>query len=46
MLAMYVEVEHNIWDAILSYITFTYNTAGQGTMCMTPFKLVYGKSPA
>uniref|UniRef100_A0A224Z186 Tick transposon n=1 Tax=Rhipicephalus zambeziensis TaxID=60191 RepID=A0A224Z186_9ACAR len=27
MLAMYVDVEHKTWDAILPYVTFAYNTA-------------------
>ena len=46
MLAMYVDVEHKTWDAILPYVTFAYNTAVQETTHMAPFNLVYGRKPA
>lgn len=29
MLAMYVNVKHKTWDAVLPYVTFTYNMAVQ-----------------
>lgn len=45
MLAMYVDVEHKTWDAILPYVTFAYNTAVQETTQFAPYKLVYGRSP-
>ncbi|XP_072144216.1 uncharacterized protein conv [Dermacentor andersoni] len=45
MLAMYVDVEHKTWDAVLPYVTFAYNTAVQETTQITPFKLVYGRNP-
>ncbi|XP_075739375.1 uncharacterized protein LOC142784762 [Rhipicephalus microplus] len=43
---MYVYVERKTWDAILSYVTFAYNTTVQEAMQMTPYKLVYARSPA
>lgn len=46
MLSMYVDVEHKTWDAILPYVTFAYNTAVQETTQISPYKLVYGRSPA
>ncbi|XP_070377127.1 uncharacterized protein [Dermacentor albipictus] len=45
MLAMYVDVEHKTWDAVLPYVTVAYNTAVQETAQITPFKLVYGRNP-
>lgn len=43
MLSMYVDVEHKMWDEILPYVTFAYNTAVQETTQFTPFELVYGR---
>ncbi|XP_065284742.1 uncharacterized protein [Dermacentor albipictus] len=45
MVAMYADVEHNTWDAILPYVTFAYNTALQETTQTTLFKLVCGRNP-
>ncbi|XP_070382686.1 uncharacterized protein [Dermacentor albipictus] len=45
MLAIYVDVEHKTWHAVLSYITFAYNTGVQETTQITPLKLVYGRNP-
>lgn len=36
----------NTWDAMLPYVAFVYNTAMQETTQVTPYKLVYGRSPA
>lgn len=44
MLAMQVDTEHKMWDAVLPYITFAYNTAVQETTQITPVKLVYGRN--
>lgn len=41
MLSMYVDVEHKMWDEILPYVTFAYNTAVQETTRATPLQLVY-----
>lgn len=38
--------KRHIWDAILSYVTFAYNTAVQETTRVTPYKLVYRGSQA
>ncbi|XP_064458652.1 uncharacterized protein LOC135368967 [Ornithodoros turicata] len=39
---MYVDVEHKVWDEILPYVTFAYNTAVQETTRFTPFHLAHG----
>lgn len=44
MLSMYVDVEHKMWDEILPYVTFAYNTAVQEPTRATPFQLVYGRA--
>ena len=46
MLAMYVDIDHKTWAAILPYVTFAYNTAVQETTQLSPYKLVYEKSSA
>nr|XP_037270518.1 uncharacterized protein LOC119162152 [Rhipicephalus microplus] len=46
MMAMYVDVEHKTCDAILPYMTFANNMAAQETTQMTPYRLVYGRTPA
>ncbi|KAK8773268.1 hypothetical protein V5799_012199 [Amblyomma americanum] len=43
MISMYIDVEHKMWDVILPYVTFAYNTAPQETTKFTPFRLVYGR---
>lgn len=43
MMSMYIDVEHNTQDAVLPYITFSYNTAQQDTTRTTPFFLLYGR---
>ncbi|GFX20854.1 retrovirus-related Pol polyprotein from transposon 412 [Trichonephila clavipes] len=43
MLSMYVEVEQTIWDEILPFVTFAYNTAIQKTTGYTHFYLLPGR---
>ncbi|GFY46521.1 transposon Ty3-I Gag-Pol polyprotein [Trichonephila inaurata madagascariensis] len=43
MLAMYVDVEQKMWDQILLFVTFAYNTARQDTTGFTPFFLTFGR---
>lgn len=39
---MNVDVEHKLWDDVLPYDTFAYNTVLLETTQMSPFSLVYG----
>ncbi|XP_075539970.1 uncharacterized protein LOC142574853 [Dermacentor variabilis] len=45
VLSMYTDVELNMWDAVLPFVTFPYNTAAQETTHITPFKQVYRRNP-
>ncbi|UYV72260.1 K02A2.6-like [Cordylochernes scorpioides] len=43
MLSMYVDVEQKIWDEVLPFVTFAYNTAKKETTGFSPFFLVHGR---
>ncbi|UYV63102.1 hypothetical protein LAZ67_2003149 [Cordylochernes scorpioides] len=42
-ISMYVDVDQKIWDSILPYVTFAYNTSRQETTGYSPFFLVHGR---
>ena len=43
MLSMYISSDHRNWDAILPFVTFTYNRFKQESTRYTPFFLLYGR---
>lgn len=45
MLSKYTNTAHTDWDEYIPHVVFAYNTAVQDTTQMTPFKLLYGRSP-
>ena len=43
MLTMYISTNHNIWDQILPFVTFAYNTSREESTGYIPFYLMYGR---
>ena len=44
-LAAFVNLRHNNWDELLDGAVFSINTATQGTVGISPFELLYGRTP-
>jgi len=45
MLTSYIDENQKNWDELLPTLAFAYNTAVNATTKMTPFELVYGRTP-